>query len=819
MVETQTIIMTDKLRGIRMDNIKYLLCVFFLSLIWTASFSQSPSNEAFTISGYVKDAASGEDIIGVTIYVEELKTGAVTNAYGFYSLSLPKGNYNLTYSFIGYRSEVFAIQLDKDITKNLELAEETYQMEEVVITSERPEQNVTEVKMSTEKLKIERIKSMPALFGEVDVLRSVQLLPGIQSAGEGTTGLFVRGGSADQTLLQMDEAPIYNPSHFLGFFSVFNPDAIKDLEVYKGGIPAKYGGRISSIMDIRMKEGNMKKFTASGGIGLISSRLTLEGPIAKDRASFIVSARRTYVDQFARFARDTSIRDNRVYFYDLNAKVNYKLNDNNKFFLSGYFGRDVLNLDDAGINWGNKTGTFRWNHLFNKRLFLNTTLIYSNFDYAFEITADPDSFDWVANLQEYNGKLDFTYFVNPKSQVDFGYQALYRRFEPAAFKPRGKNSNIEAFSFDKQYAFEQAAYISNQLKISDKFSMEYGLRWSIFQNIGPGSVFKYRDLENRTLDGIIDTVKYARNKVLKTYHGAEPRLGMRYLLDSESSLKASYNRTRQYLQIASNSTAGLPIDRWIPSDTYIKPQVSDQVALGYFRNFNENAFEFSAEIYYKWMQNQIDFKDGADPLLSRALETEILTGKGWSYGLELMLRKNFGRTTGWLSYTISNTRREVAGINGGKPYRPRYDRPHDISLVINHEINDRLSLSGNWVYQTGSAISIPKGKYNLEGKSIAYYDPLDRNGGRMPAYHRMDLSITLKQRKKLFGVGQGSWNFSIYNAYMKKNPWTISYKEVINGNPKIDVDDPKVAVRTREFRSVSTYLFRIVPSISYNFKF
>lgn len=774
--------------------------------------------QTFTVSGYITDSENGESIIGATVYVPELEKGAVTNIYGFYSLSLPRGEYALRYSYLGYQMQPQTVSFDQNRTMDVELRPEALEMEEVVVTAERMDKNVTEVKMSTERLEIKQIKNIPALLGEVDIIRGVQLLPGVQSAGEGTTGVLVRGGSADQTLIQMDEATVFNPSHFMGFFSVFNPDAIKDLEVYKGGIPAKYGGRLSSIMDVRMKEGNKKKFGASGGVGLISSRLTVEAPIVKDKSSFILSGRRTYADMFAKLSRDTSVRKNKLFFYDLNSKVNYTINENNQIFLSGYFGRDVFDFDDAfRLEWGNQTGTIRWNHLFNNRLFLNTTVLYSKFDYLINIEDPAESFNWTSQLQEYSGKLDFTYFANPNNQIDFGATVIYHKFSPAKITPL-KKSLIGEFKLDEQYALEHAWYIGNKEKITDKLSLEYGIRYSLFQNFGEADIYQYRDPNNRRREDIIDTVRYESRELINYNGGFEPRFGARYLINETSSVKASYNRTRQYMQIASNSTAGLPIDRWIPSDSYIKPQIADQVAVGYFRNLKENMFEVSVEGYYKWMQNQIDFKDGAELLLSQNIETEILSGKAWSYGAEFLVKKNQGRTTGWVGYTLSRTRRQVPGINGGKAYSPRYDRTHDISVVVSHELTDRITLSGNWVFTTGSAVSSPKGKYQYEGHSVAYYDPLDRNGSRMPNYHRMDLSLNIESKKNKTRRWQSSWNFSLYNAYAKKNPWSIQYKDVINGDPNIEPGD-NVTVQTKEFKPVSTILFQIVPSVTYNFRF
>ena len=802
-------------------NIVLIALVTFLTILHlfiSIPVIGMPSDEKYTISGYIKDAENGESIIGVAIYVPKLSKGTITNIYGFYSLSLPAGEYTIRYSYIGHEAQDMNIIFDRNQTIDLELKTKVLQIQEVVVTGEKIDQNVTEVKMSTEKLNIKQIKNIPALMGEVDVVRGVQLLPGVQSEGEGTTGVLVRGGSADQTLIQMDEATVFNPSHFMGFFSVFNPDAIKDLEIYKGGIPSKYGGRLSSIMDVRMKEGNKKKFGASGGIGLISSRLTIEAPIVKDKSSFIISGRRTYADMFAKLSKDTSVSKNKLYFYDLNAKVNYTINDKNKIFVSGYFGRDVFDFDDEfRLEWGNKTGTVRWNHLFTNRLFLNTTLLYSKFDYLIGIDDAAESFKWTSGLQEYSGKLDFTFFANPDNQLDFGYHTIYHKFSPADIRPTDK-SLIGALKIDDQFALEHALYIGNQHKISDKLLVDYGVRYSLFQNFGPAEIFTYQNESDRRIEEIIDTVRYSGKDLIKSRGGFEPRVSARYLLNGTSSIKASYNRTRQYLQIASNSSAGLPIDRWVPSDKYIKPQVGDQVAAGYFRNFEDNKFEASVEGYYKKMQNQIDFKDGAELLLSENIGTEILSGKAWSYGMEFLIKKNIGRTTGWVGYTISKTRRQVPGINGGKAYSPRYDRTHDISVVMSHELNDRITLYGNWVYITGSAVSRPKGKYEFEGQSVAYYDALDRNGARMPNYHRMDLSITIQSKKNKTRRWQSSWNISIYNAYMKKNPWSIEYKDVINSDPNIEEKD-NVLVKTREFRPVSTILFQLVPSVTYNFKF
>ncbi len=778
-----------------------------------------------TLSGYIKDASTGEALIGAAVYVKEISAGTTTNAYGFYSITLPAGNYTLLVSYIGYTPKELPTTLGQNQTLSLELATDQVQMQEVEIRSTRPDANINEVKMSREILKIDRIKSIPAIFGEVDILKALQLLPGIQSAGEGTTGLFVRGGSADQTLIQLDEAPVYNASHLFGFFSVFNPDAIKDVEIYKGGIPAQFGGRLSSLVDIRMKEGNSKRFSATGGIGLISSRLTLEGPIKKDRASFIVSGRRTYVDVINNLV--TRLRTGKksqvgLYFYDLNAKVNYRINERNTLYLSGYFGRDVLRFDRIfGMNWGNYTTTFRWNHLFSSKLFLNTTVLYSKYDYGIHVESGPQRFDWKSYLEEVNTKLDFNYFLNPNNEIRFGYNVIGHKFSPATITFRESQLDFETFKLDTKYAIEQALYLSNTQKITDKLSLEYGIRYSFFQNIGPGRVFSYRDNIPTDDRAITDTTVYKRLRNINFYHGPEPRIGMKYSVGATSSVKASYNRMRQYMQIASNSTAGLPIDRWVSSDQYIKPQVADQVALGYFRNFRDNMFETSVEVYYKWMQNQIDFKEEAEILLNNNLETELRSGRAWAYGAEFMVRKNSGRLSGWVSYTWSRAQRQIKEINEGKAYSPRYDRPHNVSVVLSYDLSRRISLSGNWVYTTGSAVTFPKGAYEVEGKRINYYE--GRNQNRLPNYHRLDLSLTLNGRDRPNRRWKGSWNFSVYNAYSRKNPFTIQFREVYNNDPRInesgELDGEPVEITTKEPKAVKSYLFRFIPSVTYNFKF
>ncbi len=790
--------------------------LFYVSLIILLSAVQA-FPQKFTVSGYVKEASSGEALIGATVVdANNPSVGQVTNVYGYYSLELPEGKYLIKSSYVGYQSESIEVDLAQNQLVNFELQEETANLEEVIVSATRKDENVSSVKMSTEKLQIERIKSIPALFGEVDIIKSIQLLPGISSAGEGTTGMFVRGGSSDQNLILLDEATVYNASHLLGFFSVFNPDAIKNVEIYKGGIPAKYGGRISSILDIQMREGNNRSFEASGGLGTISSRLTAEGPIVKDKSSFLVSGRRTYADVFLGLAKDENIRNNTLYFYDFNAKINHQISDKDKIYASGYFGRDKLGFQDLfGFDWGNSTFSLRWNHLFNDKLFLNTTALYSNFDYGFDVNTSGLAYKWTSGLQEYNMKWDFNYYLNNSNTINFGANAIYHVFSPANIE--SKDQNIKNLGLGNDYAVETAIYLSDTHEINKKLSMEYGLRYSSFAKIGRDSVSIYEGDKPRREENQVGVEVYLPGEIVQYYGGFEPRLGVRYLLNSRSSLKASYNRMRQYLQVATNATAGFPTDRWIPADAYIKPLIGDQVALGYFQNFAENTWEFSVEGYYKWLQNVVDFLPGEDILLNDNIETAVAAGVAWSYGSEFLVRKNYGKTTGWLSYTLARTERQIDQVASGKPYLARYDKTHDISLVLSHEINPFLSLSGNWVYATGAAVTFPEGRYIVNNQSIPYYDDTKRNTSRMPDYHRMDLSFNWKLNIKSIKF-KHEFNFSVYNVYNRKNTFSIEFREVKNKNPTFNSDkDGPVTSVTPE--SVKTALFGIIPSITYNFKF
>ncbi len=775
-----------------MQKIITILLLGLLNI--TVSYSQSE----FTISGTISDGSSGESLIGASILIDELSVGTVTNAYGFYSISIPEGSYTLKSSYVGFASFEKQIDLTQDIKLDIELQEEGAVLADVVITAEKANKNVESVEMSKEKMSIQKIKSIPAVFGEVDVIKAIQLLPGISATGEGQSGFNVRGGSVDQNLILLDEATVYNAAHFLGFFSVFNPDAIKNVEVYKGGIPSEYGGRLSSVLDIRMNDGNKKKFGVTGGIGSISSRVTIEGPIQKNESSFLVSGRRTYADQFLRFARDTSIRNNKVFFYDLNAKANYKIGDNDRIYLSGYFGDDVFKFSGAQISWGNKTGTARWNHVYNSKLFSNLTFIYSKYDYSLGSNSDDGlGFTWDSGIEDYSGKLDFNYFLNSSNSIKFGAQLTSHDFEPGKIIPIGE-SIFTGLDLDDKTTLEGAVYLSNEQKFTDKFSAIYGLRLSMFANTGGTNVYSYD--ENFVVS---DTTLYDKGEIYNTFANLEPRLGLKYTLGENSSIKASYNRMAQYIHLASNGISSSPLDVWFPSSTNVKPQLADQYAIGYFQNFKDNMYEGSVEVYYKDIQNAIDFKDHASLLLNQFIEGELRVGDARAYGAELLVRKNTGKLTGWVSYTLAKSERQIAEINNGEWYNATWDKTHDASLVLSYELNNRISFSGNWVYATGRAITLPTGKYQYQGISVPVYS--DRNAARMPDYHRADIGFTLRNKEKLNRKLFWDLNVSIYNIYNRHNAYSINFTE--------DPDNSNQQIAEQ------TYIFPILPSVTWNFKF
>jgi len=759
-----------------------------------------------TLSGYLKDKADGEGLIGATVYIPQLKTGCITNSYGFYSISVTGGKYAVSYSFIGYQTQTPEIDLGVSKQMNIMLEENAKQIDEVVVTGEKKDRNVDNLQMSMEKIQVKMLKQLPSFMGEVDVIKSITLLPGIQNGGEGSSGLYVRGGGPDENLMLLDEAPVYNASHLLGFFSVFNSDAIKDVQVFKGGIPAEYGGKASSVIDIRMKDGNSQQLGISGGIGNISSRLTIEGPIIKDKWSFIVSGRRTYADFLGRLVGLEALKENKLYFYDLNLKTNVQLNDKNRIYFSAYTGDDYFKVGESiYMRWGNLTSTARWNHLFSDKLFSNTSLIYSQYDYNLGVPGNnADQFDWTSKIKDYNFKEDFSWYLNSNNKLTLGFNMIYHHFEPGAVDAN-ENSYFTDIHLTNYNALDHSLYVSNEQKIGARLSLRYGLRYSYFQQIGKGSVRKYLNPDKPNEDEVIGLIEYGSGKLVPpSYHNVEPRLALKYTLTPESSLKASYNRMAQNLHLISNTNSPTPLDVWLPSSTYIKPLIVDQIGMGYFRNFKNDMFETSAEVYYKNMKNVIDYKDGADLFLRENIETELLRGTGYSYGLEVYAKKQEGRLTGWISYTLSKSMRKIPGINDGKEYPSSYDRTHNISLVTNYDLSKRWIFSTTWVFLTGMPTSYPIAKYDVQGNTIYYYG--ERNSNRISDYHRLDVSFTYNFKKNDTKKVKQSLNFSIYNLYARRNAYSVYFKQ--------NEDNPNVSEATR-----LSIIGSLIPSVTYNFNF
>lgn len=782
--------------------LKYLL---FLKCFLV--FAVALSQDKVTLNGYVKDAENGEELLGVTIYIPALKAGTITNDYGFYALTVPAGSYEVRFTYIGYKEEIRTIELRSNVSLNIEMQTDAQLMQEVVIEEKPLDENVVAVQMSKNTLNMNQVRKLPALFGEIDIIKNIQMLPGVISAGEGSSSFFVRGGSADQNLILIDEAPVYDPSHLFGLFSVFNADVIKDSELYKGGIPARFGGRLSSILEVRTKDGNSKEFDVTGGIGTLASRVAIEGPIVKEKSSFVVSARRSYVDLFLKAANE----DNLVHFYDVNAKVNWRSNNKNRFFAAFYAGRDVFEFDDNfGFEWGNMTGTFRWNHLFNERLFSNTSIIVSKFDYKLELQDAVQGFRWISNLQEFSFKNDLSYSLNGSNELSFGYHLTGRRFSPGEISPNATGSIFQTVELQHMYALDHGIYISNLQNLSDRITLDYGVRLSIFQNIGPGQVYLYEDPKDNIDIIRTDTLDYKAWERIVNYINLEPRFSLRYLLKEGQSLKFSYNRMVQNTHLISAATAPVPFNTWNPSNYYLKPQVADQVAAGYFRNFRENAYEFSAEAYYKDMSNVTDFADNAALFFNEDLSTEYRQGKAWAYGLEFLLNKKQGKLQGLVSYTWSKTMRKVEGVNLGKEFPANHDRRNVVNVQAAYDLNDKWVFGGTFTYSSGRPLTLPAGKYEYDT-----YNPdvlSERNGYLLPAFHRLDLSATLNPRRNAHRKWKGQWVFSIYNVYNQKNPFTIYTRSKQDEDGNIIGDGSE-----KEARLI--YLFPILPSVTYNFKF
>lgn len=769
---------------------------FLSGLLLLLSFCANAQNH--TISGTIKDDANGEKLIDVVVQVAEQKNiGTTSNEYGFYSLSLKEGDYTLVYTYLGYKTIIEKISLKGNVTKNISLEEKGNELNEVVVSALAKNDNITSTSMGVERLNMAQIKDIPVLFGERDILKTLQLLPGVKSSGDGSSGFYVRGGAADQNLILLDEATVYNASHLLGFFSTFNSDALKDVTLYKGNMPAQFGGRLASVMDVRMNDGNNKNYEVSGGLGLIASRLMVQGPIVKNKGSFLISGRRTYADMFLKLSNNPDQRNNKLYFYDLNLKANYTLGEKDRVYLSGYFGKDVIGVGKLfGIDWGNATGTLRWNHVFNSKLFSNTSLIYSNYNYNIGLTVDKNDIKIISKIADWNLKQEFQFYPNPKNTVKFGFNSIYHDIVPGEIRA-SSSSGVNNFSVSKRYGWENAAFINNDWKASPHFSMAYGLRLSAYTVLGPGKYYNFNPAGEP-----IDTMNYDKGDFVKTFVNLEPRLSASYILNDANSFKASYARNTQHMHLLSNTTSTSPTDRWIPNSNIIKPEIADQVSIGYYHNFKQDKYECSFETYYKAMQNQVDYKDGAEINVNELVESQLLFGKGRAYGAEFSVKKKEGKVTGWISYTLARTERQINGINNNEWYAARQDQTHNLAVVGIYHLSKKWTVSGTFVYNTGNAVTFPTGKYpDANGRAIFVYS--ERNGYRMPAYHRLDLGATWKLRDKKHYTSEIA--FSVYNAYGRENAYIINFRE--------DPNNPNLT------QAVQYSLFRFVPSVTWNFNF
>lgn len=768
-----------------------------LILLMGMFYAFSSQAQKSVISGYIKDAATGESLNGAVVQVYGKDYSAPSNSYGYYAVTVDQGNLKLIVTFVGYHSIEKEITLDKNVRLDFELKREELEIEEVVISNRAGDENVRRPQMGSTKLTMQEVKNIPVIFGEKDILKTIQYLPGVSSGGEGSSNFFVRGGAGDQNLILLDEATVYNASHLFGFFSTFNSDAIKDATLYKGGIPAQYGGRISSVLDVSMLDGNNKNYSVEGGLGLIASRLKIEGPIVKDKSSFMISGRRTYADLFLKLSKDENVNKSKLYFYDLNAKMNYKLNDNNTLYISGYFGLDEMAYSDLfSFDWGNKTATIRWNHIFNERLFSNTTFVYSDFSYNVNVSGSNTDFVISSLINNYNFKQDFSFYTNNRHNFKFGLNALYSRVNPASIDA-AENTGVNSLELESKSGLELAGYVSHEWKLSDRFSSIAGVRLNNFMALGPGHYYEYDELGNP-----VNEKYYPGRNVVSNYMNIEPRLSMSYLLNNSNSVKASYNRIAQNLHQLTNTTSSLPTDQYIISSNNVKPQIADLIAVGYFQNFKDNQYEFSFETYYKWLGNQIDFRNGADLQANVHLEGELLNGIGRAYGMEWLVKKNKGKWNGWLSYSLSKSERKFEEINEGTWFNSRQDRTHDISLVLLYNLSKRWTLGSTFSYYTGNAVTFPSGKYKIDNQTMYYYT--ERNGYRMPDYHRLDLSVTY-EKENLNKKWNSSWSFGVYNAYNRKNAYLIDFRDN-ESNPNV-IETYRIA------------LFGIIPSVTWNFSF
>lgn len=786
------------------------------------AFTLTTQAQNVTLSGYIRDAASGEELISASI-VNESRQGTVTNIYGFYSLTLPAGEYTFTISYIGYETMTKKINLNASQTVNFELKEATNELQEVQVTAKKLDENLNRAEMSTTQLTAKQIKTIPQFLGEFDVIRSITLLPGVTTVGEGASGFNVRGGKTDQNLILLDEAPVYNSSHIFGFFSVFNGDAVRDLKLYKGGIPAPFGGRLSSVLDVRQKEGNTKEYGGTVGLGLLSSRVMFEGPIVQDKASFMIAGRRSYQDVLLKASPNDDINNIIANFYDLNAKVNYKFSDKSRLFLSAYYGKDAFGVPGlVKFNWGNLGLTGRWNYLINDKLFLNVSTIYSDYDYAIGFDFPQAKIDNVAYIKNQTNKIAFSWFPNASHQVNYGAEATVYDFEPFSTTFDYIDSNLTDINIELQneYAVEPAFYIEDNWKVNNRLTIRGGVRYSSFYNFGERDVINYTPTANGTVrnDLIVDTTSYASGELIEGYdglQGIEPRLGINFKTTENSAIKASYNRTRQYIHLISNTTSSLPIDTWRPAGRFIKPGTADQVALGWNRNFANGEWQLSVETYYKTLRDLVDFKNGAQPTGVDNIEVDLMTGRGRSYGIEMQLDKKIGALTGWIAYTYSRSELQVdlgatpeEWINLGEWYRAAQDKPHDIAIVAAYAWKPNISFSGSFIYQTGKPYTYPEARSEFEG--IIYPFALSRNNSRTPAYHRLDLSMDVKIPNKKNRDWEGSWNFGVYNAYARKNAFSIFFEEELDDN-----GDPTGQTKATQLSIFAT----AIPTITYTLDF
>ena len=793
---------------------------YWLAVLFLMPFSIFAQN--FTVSGTVKDGSNGETMISAMIYSADGNYGTATNVYGYYAIELPRGKHTLLFNYSGFTTLTKEVDVQENLKLNVELQLQSEQIDVVVVKGKKSTDNFKKIEMSTIELDVKKIEKIPALLGEADIVNAIQLTPGVSSVGEGATGFNVRGGGIDQNLILLDEAPVFNSSHLFGFFSVFNPDAVKNVKLIKGGIPSEYGGRLSSVLDIRMKEGNSKKLSGQGGLGILFSRLSVEAPIIKDKASFIIAGRRSYADVLAKPFLSDDFSDTKFYFYDLTAKVNYDINEKNSVYLSGYFGRDVFS-QGFGFNYGNQTATARWNHIFNDKLFLNTTAYYSNYDFEIGIGSPEDGgFKWRGNIKNYSVKPSFSYFLNNKNTIQFGGQSILYDFEPGNSEVYVPDSILKILQ-DRRYGFENALYVGNEQKINKGVILKYGIRVSSYYYHGPSKKYVYGERLNPNLSKELEDVKsYKNGEIIEDYYNFEPRFSAKFDVDSVSSIKLSYNRMTQYIHLMSNTAAATPLDFYSPTTNNVKPQLADQVTVGYFRNLGKDLdWETSIEGYYKILQNQIGYIPTAELQLNNLYEGDLYYGRGRAYGSEFLIRRNSGKLTGWVSLTLSKTQVKVDEINNGQFYNARFDKPVNSNLILNYEFNKRIEASLNFVYSTGAPFTASSTEYSIQDISVAHNPDNVRNNSRVPDYHRLDLSFTIHgkknrtktikdsegkkiEEKKVKKLWSGDWVFGAYNVYARNNAFTVYFKNEADEQPK--------AVNY-------SIIAPVIPSITYNFKF